>query len=81
MPLSRGIIQARAKKIAEQLGFNDFTAYDGWFRGWRWRYEIGKSVRLHGETGDINLIFFYRCMPNRTYIVGGGDVRQIGKET
>nr|CAH0102900.1 unnamed protein product [Daphnia galeata] len=24
---------------------------------------------------------FYRCMPNRTYIVGGGDVRQLGKGT
>jgi hypothetical protein len=111
LPLSRGIIQARAKKIAEQLDLNDFTASDGWFRGWRWRYEIGKSVRLHGKAGDVNLIeaekkmeevrttlkekgytrdntfnmdesgLFYRCMPNRTYIVGGGDVRQLGKGT
>jgi DDE superfamily endonuclease/Tc5 transposase DNA-binding domain/CENP-B N-terminal DNA-binding domain len=111
LPLSRGIIQARARKIAELLGVIDFTASDGWFRGWRWRYEIGKSVRLHGEAGDVNLIeaekkmdeirttlkekgysrentfnmdesgLFYRCMPNRTYVVGGGDVRQLGKGT
>ena len=94
-----------------QWDLNDFTASDGWFRGWRWRYEIGKSVRLHGEAGDVNLIeaekkkeevrttlkekgytrnntfnmdesgLFYRCMPNRTYIVGCGDVRQLGKGT
>jgi hypothetical protein len=56
LPLSRGIIQARARKIAEKLGVIDFTASDGWFCEWRWRKEKGKSVRLHEEAGDVNLI-------------------------
>lgn len=56
LPMNRGIIQVSAKKIEQEHGLTNFTASDEWFRGWRWRFEIGKSVHLHGEAGDVNLI-------------------------
>ena len=60
LPLTRQIIRLRAKLIAKELETQlpqlaKFTASDGWFRSWRWRYSIGKSVRLHGEAGDVDL--------------------------
>ncbi len=55
LPLSRSVIQARAKKEAEDRGIITFQASNGWFRGWLWRFEIGKSVRLNGGAGDLDL--------------------------
>ena len=55
LPLSRGIIQARARRVASELGITDFTASNGWFQGWRRRFNIGKNVKLHGEAADIDL--------------------------
>ena len=55
IPISRAIIQARAKREAAQHGIVDFVASDGWFRNWRRRKNIGKSVYLRGEAGDVNI--------------------------
>lgn len=56
LPISRSILQSKALKIAEQLGIKNFKASDGWFGKWRRRLGVGKSVRLHGEAGDVNLV-------------------------
>jgi hypothetical protein len=55
LSLSRAIIQARALHEAKLRGIADFKASDGWFRNWRKRYGIGKSLRLHGEAADVNI--------------------------
>lgn len=55
LPLTRDLIKKRALQEGKRLNINDFRASDGWFRNWRWRLGIGKSVRLHGEAGDVNL--------------------------
>ena len=55
MPISRAAIQARAKREAMLRGIDKFTASDGWFARWRWRFGVGSSVRLHGEAGDVNI--------------------------
>ena len=31
----------------------EFKASDGWFRNWRKRNEIGLSICLNGEVGDV----------------------------
>jgi hypothetical protein len=48
--------------------------------------EVRTTLKEKGYTRDNTFNMdesglFYRCMPNRTYIVGGGDVRQLGKGT
>ena len=50
------MIQSRAKLAANQLGIADFNASNGWFTRWLWRFNIGKSVKLHGEAADIDLV-------------------------
>lgn len=44
LPLTLDIIQKRALKVADELSLAGFKASDGWFRNWRGRYMIGKSV-------------------------------------
>ena len=55
LPVSRSLIQARALYEAKQRGITEFKASDGWFGCWRWQYNVGKSVRLHGEAADVNI--------------------------
>ena len=55
LPVSRSLIQARALYEAKQRGITEFKASDGWFGRWRWRYNVGKSVHLHGEAADVNI--------------------------
>jgi len=60
LPLTRQIIRIRAQLIAKELvtqqpELANFNASEGWFRNWRGRHNIGRSVRLHGEAGDVDL--------------------------
>ena len=55
LPLSRGLIQARALHEAKLKGIANFKASDGWFLNWRKRFGIGKSLKLHGEAADVNI--------------------------
>ncbi|KAK4017571.1 hypothetical protein OUZ56_033077 [Daphnia magna] len=54
LSISRAHIQARALREAEIRGVSGFSASDGWFRNWRRRYEVGASIRLYGEAGDVD---------------------------
>ena len=54
LPVSRAHIQARALHEAKLRNILNFKASDGWFRNWRKRLSINKSVRLSGEAGDVN---------------------------
>lgn len=55
LPISRSLLQARASYEAKLQGVSDFKASDGWFANWRWRFDIGKRVRLYGEASDVDL--------------------------
>nr|CAH0108968.1 unnamed protein product [Daphnia galeata] len=55
LSISRAHIQARALREAKIRGISGFSASDGWFRNWRRRYEIGASIRLYGEAGDVDV--------------------------
>ena len=55
IPVSKAIIQTRARLEAKKLGISDFSASDGWFRNWTKRKNIGKNVNLRGEAGGIDL--------------------------
>ena len=37
------------------LGADKIHASNGWFYRWRWRFNVTKSVRLHGEAADVDL--------------------------
>ncbi len=99
------------KLVANQLGIADLNASNGWFARWLWWFNIGKSMKFHGEEADIDLIeaesktsvireqlanagykpenilnmdetgLYYRCLPDRSYILTSGDERQIGRGT
>ena len=49
LPLYRGIIQARGKKIAQKHDLTNFTASD--VCGWCWRYEIGRVFVYMAKLG------------------------------
>ena len=55
LPISRELIKARAKHEAKVRNIVTFKASDGWFARWRWRYVVGKRVRLQGEAADVDL--------------------------
>ena len=55
LPVSRMMIQARAMHEARLKGISTFKASNGWFSRWRWRYNVTKHVKLHGESGDVNV--------------------------
>ena len=55
LPVSRSIIQARAKQEATKRDIAKFKASDGWFSRWRNRFNVGQSVNLHSEAGDVDL--------------------------
>ena len=55
LPVSRNLIQACAIHEAKLRNIYDFKASDGWFWRWRQRYNIGKSVPMHGEAGEVNM--------------------------
>ena len=47
-------MQARALYEAKLRNLTEFKASDGWFRNWRKRCEIGASICLNGEAGEVN---------------------------
>ena len=53
--VSQILVEARAKYEAKLRGIKNFSASDGWFSRWRWRYAISKATKLHGEAGDVNI--------------------------
>ena len=55
LPVTGPLIKARALHEAKLQEIGNFKASDGWLWHWRSRYNIGKSVRLHGEAGEVNL--------------------------
>ena len=55
LPVTGPLIKARARYEAKQQGIDDFKASDGWLWHWRSRYNISKSIRLHGEAGDVDV--------------------------
>ena len=55
LPLTQALISARAILEARNRGHAEFKASNGWFDDWRQRYNVKKSVRLHGEAADINI--------------------------
>ena len=52
-PLSGKFIQERAREIAEDMGYEDFSASNGWLDRFRTRYNIAFGT-LSGESGDVN---------------------------
>ena len=37
------------------MKISEFKASDGWFARWRKRFNVGDSVALFGEAGDVNI--------------------------
>lgn len=53
IPISGPIIKAKAKAFAEQVGYHNFAASDGWLQKFRRRHAIGfKSIS--GEALSVN---------------------------
>ena len=55
LPGSRTLVKARALHEADVRGL-DFKALNGWFSNWRWRFNVSKYVKLHGEAGDVDML-------------------------
>ena len=53
LPVSFSMIRAKAEEVAKSLGETNFKASSGWWEKVRKRNGIGKSVRLHGEAGEV----------------------------
>ena len=54
LPVSFSMIKAKAEEAAKSLGINKFKASSGWWEKVRKWNEIGKSVYLHGEVGEVD---------------------------
>ena len=54
LPISFSIIKAKAEEMAKSLGETNFKVSSGWWAKVRKRNGIGKSVRLHGEAGEVD---------------------------
>ena len=54
LPVSFSTIKAKAEEMAKSLGETNFKVSSGWWQNVRKRNGIGKSVRLHGETGEVD---------------------------
>lgn len=55
LPISRAIIQQRALHEAGLRCITNFKASNGWFETWKKNYQIGESIRLFGEAGDVDM--------------------------
>ena len=54
MPVSLSIVKEYAEQVAKSLDEHDFKASNGWWQKLMKRNNVGKSVHLHGEAGDVN---------------------------
>ena len=48
------IVKECAEQVATPHNEHDFKASNGWWQKLMKRNSTGKSVRLHGEAGDVN---------------------------
>ena len=55
LPVCLSTIQEYAREVAKSRGEDDFKGSKGWWDKVRKRNGIGKSVRLHGEAGSVDL--------------------------
>ncbi len=55
LPISRAILQQRALHEAGLRGITNFKASNGWFETWKKNYQVGESIRLFGEAGDVDM--------------------------
>ncbi len=54
LPVILSIVKEYAEQVAQNLGGKDFRASSGWWEKVRKRNGIGKSVKLHGEAGEVD---------------------------
>ena len=52
-PISGPLLQEKARKYAEELGIDNFTASKGWLAAFKTRHKI-KAFRLSGDTLDVD---------------------------
>ena len=48
------MIRDKAEEVAKFLGDTNFKVSSGWWEKVKKRNSMGKSVRLHGEAGEID---------------------------
>lgn len=53
IPISGQLVKAKAKEVADQLGYDNFHASDGWLQKWRKRHNIDFRS-ISGEAADVN---------------------------
>ena len=54
LPVTLRIVKEYADQVAQKLEEKDFRASSGWWEKVRKRNNIGKSVKLHGEAGEVD---------------------------
>ena len=54
LPVTLSIVKECAEQVAKTLGEKDFRASSGWWEKLMKRNNIGRSVRLHGEAGEVD---------------------------
>lgn len=52
IPISGSLVKAKAKEVAHNLGYQKFSASDGWLNKWRRRHNISFKC-ISGESADV----------------------------
>ncbi|XP_060520493.1 tigger transposable element-derived protein 6-like [Cylas formicarius] len=53
IPISGSLVKMKAKEIATTLGYNNFSASDGWLQKWRKRHSVSFKC-ISGEAAAVN---------------------------